>query len=317
MSLPGRAITYKDLFGGVAIICLMAVVSMTLPIIGFFCAMLAPLPAAVYRLQLGRRNSVTVAGIALLVLAAVSGGITVDWFFFAGLILLGFTLAECMARGLSVEKTVLLPAAAFAGAGMASLLVYSMSLNTGMVALVSQHIAQSLQLTLVLYEEMGMPEDAVQQLAGSLDKLEYALVRVLPAFTLAGLLVVSWVNLLLVRPILRKRSLTCPDFGALNQWRSPEHLVWGVIASGVLIVVAGGDLRLLAVNGLVVFMVVYFFQGIAIVSYYFEKKGVPRFLKLFIYVMIAMQQFLLLLVIGMGFFDVWLNVRKLGKADTD
>ena len=56
-----------------------------------------------------------------------------------------------------------------------------------------------------------------------------------------------------------------------------------------------------------------FFQGIAIVSFFFEKKQFPRPMRIILYVMIAAQQILLLVVIGVGFFDMWINFRKLEK----
>ena len=71
-------------------------------------------------------------------------------------------------------------------------------------------------------------------------------------------------------------------------------------------------LKLLGFNGLLILLTIYFFQGIAIVSYYFEKKRFPRALRVFLYSLIALQQMILLIVIGLGFFDMWLNFRKLG-----
>jgi uncharacterized protein YybS (DUF2232 family) len=56
---------------------------------------------------------------------------------------------------------------------------------------------------------------------------------------------------------------------------------------------------------------VYFFQGIAVVSYFFNKKRFPRTLRIFLYSLIAIQQIILLLIIGLGIFDMWLNFRKL------
>ena len=70
-------------------------------------------------------------------------------------------------------------------------------------------------------------------------------------------------------------------------------------------------LKLVGLNGLITLLTVYFFAGIAIVSYFFEKKRFPRILRFFLYSMIGLQQFILLMVIGLGFFDVWLNFRKL------
>lgn len=78
----------------------------------------------------------------------------------------------------------------------------------------------------------------------------------------------------------------------------------------------GTSLKMLGLNGLLILLVVYFLQGIAVVSYYFEKKRFPRALRLFLYTLIAVQQFVLLLVIGLGIFDMWLNFRKI-KTDNN
>ena len=74
-------------------------------------------------------------------------------------------------------------------------------------------------------------------------------------------------------------------------------------------------LKVVGINGLLVLMTVYFFQGIAIVSYVFEKKAFPRALRILLYTLIAVQQFLAVAVIGLGFFDIWMNFRKLNKEN--
>ena len=62
---------------------------------------------------------------------------------------------------------------------------------------------------------------------------------------------------------------------------------------------------------MLILLMVYFLQGIAVVSYFFEKKRFPRMLRLFLYSLIALQQIILLFIIGLGLFDMWLNFRKL------
>jgi hypothetical protein len=84
------------------------------------------------------------------------------------------------------------------------------------------------------------------------------------------------------------------------------------IAAGVLLLVPDFAARIVGLNGLLVFMVVYFFQGIAIVAFYFRKKQVPRVARLLFYGIIGVQQVVMLAVIGVGFFDTWFNFRKLG-----
>ena len=100
--------------------------------------------------------------------------------------------------------------------------------------------------------------------------------------------------------------------------RTPEQLVWVAIVSGILLLVPSKGLKLLGVNGLIIMVMIYFFQGIAIVSYYFDKKKFPKILRGILYGLIVIQQFVLLLVVAAGFFDLWADFRRLKKgADKD
>ena len=117
----------------------------------------------------------------------------------------------------------------------------------------------------------------------------------------------------MAKPILKRRSLFYPDFGPLQLWKAPELLVWGVIACALGLFIPITVVKVTGLNGLLTLMTIYFFQGIAIVSFYFEKKQFPRVVRFFLYALIALQQLILLAVIGLGFFDLWVNFRRLGK----
>jgi uncharacterized protein YybS (DUF2232 family) len=134
-----------------------------------------------------------------------------------------------------------------------------------------------------------------------------------PGLAASSALMVTWISLLTARAVFRRTGLPFPNFGALDHWKAPEALVWGVIAAGVLLLVPDFSARIVGLNCLLVFMVVYFFQGIAIVAFYFGKKQVPRVARILFYAIIGLQQVIMLAVIGVGFFDTWFNFRKLGK----
>ena len=73
-----------------------------------------------------------------------------------------------------------------------------------------------------------------------------------------------------------------PDYEKLNQWQAPDLLVWAVIGSGLLMLFPASATKLLGLNVLLISTTIYFFQGIAIVSFFFEKIQIPRFLKILI-----------------------------------
>lgn len=303
--------TPKDILAGISTTCLIFAISVYLPIFGYFCFLFIPLPIVYYRVRLGRKIGAIIPCVTLIIMVIFLGGFSIDLLFFLELMVLGFALGELIELRLSIEKTVLIGSVAVFITGLMGFFVYGQVAHKDMVVIASEYVEKNLQLTLTLYKNMGMSEENIRMISDALPHIQYVLVRIIPALVFASTLFAAWTNLLMARTILRIKGLICPDFGLLTQWRPPEVLVWGVIGSGLMLLIPIDSLKMLGLNGLIALMTVYFFAGIAIVSYFFDKKRFPRMLRFFLYSMIALQQFILLLVIGLGFFDVWLNFRKL------
>lgn len=301
----------KDIVIGIAVTSLIFLISVIIPIIGFFSALFIPLPTLFYRSKLGRKSGAVIPIIATIIMVLLLGGISIDILFFFELLLLGFVLSELLELELSIEKTMIYACGAVVVTGMVCLLFYSNIANKGIYALVSEYVDENLKLTLSLYDNMGIKQENIQMISNSLESIKYVLIRIIPAIVVASTLFVSWTNLLLAKPLFKHQNLFYPDFGSLKLWKAPELLVWGIISFGLLLLFPYKPVKVLGLNGLLILITVYFFQGIAIVSFYFEKKNLPRLLRFFLYSLIAVQQIVLLVVIGIGFFDMWLNFRKL------
>ena len=303
----------KDIVTGVSITSLIFLISVFIPIIGFVAALFIPLPILFYRLRLGRINGLVIPIISSLVMVVFIGGISLDILFFAGLLLIGFILGELFELNLSIEKTTLYASGSVVLSGLIGLIISSMLTGEGVLAIVSNYVAKNLELTLVLYQSMGMSQENVQLISQSLDKIQHVLVTIIPALVSTSTLFIAWISILLAKPVLISRSLHYPDFGPLNLWMAPDYLVWVVIGCGLALFLPIPVIKVIGLNGLLILMTVYFFQGIAIVSYYFNKKRFPKILRVFLYTLMALQQLILLAVIGLGFFDLWINFRRLGK----
>jgi uncharacterized protein YybS (DUF2232 family) len=303
----------RDVAAGVAATLTIFAVSIIMPVVGFAFSIFIPLPVLFYRAKLGRRNGMIVPLAAAAVMSVVFGGVTMDIFFFSGLMLLGFAMSEMFEKTVSVEATVAIPCTMVLGAGLVVLILYSIAANQGLGSLVAGYVATNVRLSLELYEGIGMPQETIDAITGSLDQIQYVLVRILPSMAAVSVLFVAWTNLITVRPLMARHGLYVPDFGPLDHWRAPEPLVWGVIGCGLCMLLPATDIRLIGVNGLLVLLTLYFFQGIAIVSFYFKKKNLPRPIRVILYTMIAFQQLLLLAIVCLGLFDMWINFRKIDK----
>jgi len=303
----------KDIVNGVLITSLIFFISVFIPIIGFVAALFIPLPILFYRLKLGRMTGAVVPLGSSLIMVILIGGVSIDALFFTELLLIGFILGELIELNLSIEKMILYTCGCVLLTGLAGLLIFSILSGESIYAFVSRYVARNLELTMVLYRGMGMSEESIQLISRSLDKIQHVLVTVIPALVSVSTLFVVWTSILLARPVLKSRALFYPDFGPLNIWKAPEYLVWGVIGCGLALFLPNTAIKIIGLNGLLILMTVYFFQGIAIVSFYFDKKRFPRIIRIFLYTLIALQQLILLAVIGLGFFDMWFNFRRLDK----
>jgi len=247
----------KDIAIGAVITLSIFAVTSYLPILGFFCALFIPLPTLFYRSKLGRNTGVIVPAAALFVMAAVLGGVAVDLVFFLELLLLGFMLGEFLAMDLSVEKTVLYTCASVLLSGFLGLVFYSNVSNTGITVLVSEYVAKNLELTIALYESMGVSEESLVQLSNSFEQIQYILVRIVPAMVIGSTLFIAWINLLMAKGILTAKGIFFPDFGALNHWKAPDALIWLLIGCGGMLLIPGSSLKILGLNGLLILLTVY------------------------------------------------------------
>lgn len=303
----------KDIIKGAIVTSLIFALSVFLPIIGFFAAVLIPLPIFFYRTKLGRYPGSAVPLLTAIIIWTILGGFAVDSLFFLGLMFTGFMLGELVERNLSIEKTIGFTCVAVMAAGFAALTLYSAARGTTLVDLISAYVLSNLEITLELYKQMGIPVETLHRVENSLDRIQYALVRIVPSLVLVSTLFVSWTSLLLARPLFRGFALPFPDFGPLTTWAAPEKIVWGAIGCTVALMLPPAGVKLIGLNGILIFMMIYFLHGIAIVAFFFDKKKFPRMARTLIYTLIAIQHIFALVVIALGFFDLWVNFRKLEK----
>ncbi len=309
--------TRKDVIVAIAVTTLISMAALHLSVLGPFVGLFVPLPILFYRSKLGRSSGLLILiSVSLIVISFVGLNSLGTAAFLFELGLVGLILPEVFEMNLSVEKTVGITAGGVLTMGALILALYTLVSTTSPWALASDYVEKSVKLALAMYREMDVSEEKIDMLSQSLDGILYVMLRIIPAIMIVATLFVVWSNLLLARLVLRSKELFCPDFGRLNQWKAPEHLVWVAIASGVLLLFGHPGLKMLGINGLIVIMMIYFFQGIGIVSFYFEKKQFPKILRILLYGLIAIQQPLLLVVVALGFFDIWIDFRRTRKVES-
>jgi uncharacterized protein YybS (DUF2232 family) len=175
-------------------------------------------------------------------------------------------------------------------------------------------MTQQLDSAVRLQEKMGLPADSVSMLKDQAPQIVEMMLRLLPALLLLSFAFIVLINILYLGRRFPERRGEWFSLTNLREWKTPEPLVWGLIACGFILFLPGaGLLGAVALNLLVVIGACYFAQGLAVIAYFFNKNNVPRFLRGLTYVLIIFQQIFTLLVVGLGLFDLWGDFRRLGK----
>ncbi|MFO7989881.1 MAG: DUF2232 domain-containing protein [Desulfotignum sp.] len=294
----------KDIVLGTGLCILTFAVSYTFPLLGVFALLLLPLPVLYFRLKLGRNSGGIIALASFLVLLVISRGVAFDTLYFGALLMTGLFLGECIEKHCGIEKTMIFTVTGVLGVSLAAFGVYAIFQAQGIGEMIQGYISQYLELTSALYTDMGIEKQQI-------DALNAAFVVVMPGMFIVSYMTTVWLNVLIIKRLLARIGIQLKNMAALNRFRAPDTLVWAAIGLGVLLALPVGPVKYVVINCLIILLLIYFFQGIAVISFYFQKKESPTFLKVFCYGLIAVQIYFLILVIGLGFFDNWINFRKL------
>jgi uncharacterized protein YybS (DUF2232 family) len=170
------------------------------------------------------------------------------------------------------------------------------------------HFVQSMEV----FEAAGDSEADIADMKAFVDKTLGGFASAYPAFVLIGSLVSAMANYGLLR-IVWGRIYGPGLFSehTFSEWICQENLVWGFIASSAALFLGQGIVADAGLNLFVVMMVIYFVQGMSIMTHFLQARKVPVFLWIVLFILIFAQPLFIGLVAGIGVFDIWLDFRRI------
>jgi uncharacterized protein YybS (DUF2232 family) len=303
----------SEVIRGIAVLTLTLLIVALIPFVGPVVIIVTPLPILYYSSRLGRMRGLAALAVAFLI---VSGILT-----FLGhrvnisvLLMIAFTgvmLSEVLQRRYSIEKTFILASLALFFCGIGFVLYTALLSGVAPWRMVELTIEGIIGENLKLYEQLNISEDQIGMIRENTPQIIGFFTGIFPALALSGAALTVWLNVLTGRSLLVERNAEIfPDFGDLCLWKASEKLVWLLIVSGVMTLVPVDILDIVGLNLLIVCCLVYLFQGMAITGFFFRQRKVPRVLRWLFYILIVVQQYMVILVIAFGLFDIWIDFRK-------
>jgi uncharacterized protein YybS (DUF2232 family) len=90
----------------------------------------------------------------------------------------------------------------------------------------------------------------------------------------------------------------------------PEWFIFVLLATGFLLLLPEPLVRTVCLNLMLIWALLYFCQGVAVVASWFQSFRAPVFLRVLGYFLMFVHP-LFLLVIILGLADIWLDFRRL------
>jgi len=283
----------------------------SLPPLGVILLPFVAQPVLWFGFKFGISGGLAVLGVAFLLFLIFAGE---ELAFIYGLFaVMAGLLLSLLGRIRAIEYLVGGVAAVMLTVG-AGLSLYFYGSWAAMFADLRTGLTQQIESAVRVQEKMGLSQESLDLLKEQAPQIVEMMLRLLPALLFLSFAFVALINIVYLGRRFPERREQWFSLPFLREWKSPEPLVWGLIACGFVLFVPGASgLRAVALNILLVIGACYFAQGLAVIAFFFHKNNVPRFLRGLTYVLIIFQQIFTLLVVGLGLFDLWGDFRRLGK----
>lgn len=171
------------------------------------------------------------------------------------------------------------------------------------------------QIIEIYRNSSDLPADMLYKLEQIVTEIREFLPRVLPGLLAGSVIITVWLNQVIGNYLLLRLRPDKAAWPRYCRWRLPDKLVWLVIVAAILSLVGNGTTKSAGYCLVIVSVMLYFFQGMAVFIHFLDRWNVPMYLRIILYVILAVQSYGLLLLAMMGIADIWLDFRKLARDE--
>lgn len=284
-----------------------------LPVLGTIPGCFASLPGAFYTIKSGRRTGfAVVVATSILLLAVADPAVVAIYLLQAGI--LSLALPEFLLRMKGGARSIYYAVAVNLSALLLAVGIYALTTGADVQAKIAKGVETSIAQTVQLYQKAGVAGDELKALQESMTQAGAVIVTIYPALATVAFGMIAWMNLVVLARIAARVRLPL-YLGDFKKYRNPEPLVWLLIAAGFGMLVPSDPVHLASLNVLIVLCAVYSVQGFAVISHFFRRLQVPKFIRLLATLFLVFQPFMVLAVAVLGVFDLWGDFRSPKKQE--
>jgi len=299
----------KSLLPVLCVFVLLAIV-LLVPPLSVMIGVLMPVPLIFVYMQMGRRLGLILLAVVFLVLFTFIGPKQAVLFFTEYAVLAG-VMAETIRFRLSFDKCIIFSTLASAVLSITLLLFVFNDREATFTEFFQKQIEGHFAQSIEALKEMGDKPEELKAMQDFSDKASGSLAQCYPSFIVIGSFITALINYYATRFLWgRIHGYDLFHQARFSRWFVSDQVVWVLIGSSAIFFLNDNILGAVGLNLLLLALVVYFFQGLSLIIYFLESKSVPVFFWALIFIVIVFQPLLIGASIGLGIFDIWMDMRK-------
>jgi hypothetical protein len=314
---PDSAVTRLAVAGiGAVVSSILFSAYMLFPPAGFIFGLLAPFPAMVLRFRNAWGTAVTATLLTTTLLAGVFG-VQAGLLYLVQCGVIALLLPELLIRGYgaarSIAWTTSVNLVVYLLAALAIFFISGRSVHQLHDLAVSE-ITASISQALAIYERAGIKGDELVAVKMAMTTAANLVIRIYPALATVILIVMSGCNLVLIKRFSLHLGIEL-KIDEFRDFRNPDLMIWFLIVAGFAILTDVSMVTTPALNILAVLGVLYFLQGMAVISSMIFRLNSSMVLKVALYLLLFAQPYVAALVAVIGIFDLWGDFRTPRKQE--
>ncbi len=173
------------------------------------------------------------------------------------------------------------------------------------------------QIIKIYQTNSELPADVQFKLELAIGGIRDFLPRILPGLLIGSVIITVWLNMVIGNTLIHRLKPENTVWPQYSCWQLPEKLIWLLITAAVLSLIGAGVLRNIGYCLLIIAVIIYFFQGMAIFIHFLNRWNVPNFFRIILYVVLALQSYGILILAMAGVADIWIDFRKLSQDEPE
>ena len=290
-----------------------ALAAIYLPMLTMMMGMFWPVFIALVTVREGLRWGVLAAAASLILTMLFATPVT-GAFFVLSFAPTGLILGALFRRGADTVRALTGGAlASLAGkAAAAGMMLLIFGLNP--FAMDISMANETMDETLAMYRSLGMDEAQLEETRAASTQVLELFVLILPALFLGSSVIEVTASFVVLRKVLVRLGIPAKGLPAFTEWRLP--IFFSYLFAFSLIGIYWGTTRDIswlyqaALNGYLISFIAGLVQGLSLVQFLMKRFNVYSFVRIIIYIFIAVNGFMTQIVSWTGLFDIAFDYRK-------